>query len=208
MEIKSDTINSEWFTIGKPLFYNNNYGIRFEIGNPTYKLGTKKYFKSAMIRIASIYEDLFSNEEELKLIIYSHRKKCRIDNWNLPEEITECFKNDTHDFKFETTSNIYDPEDDNYITIKSYIRLKRSCLNYMELLRRITRCDMGYDSDVKITDEVFILNKYKNVILHYYDDRGADVVSKDRRDLKILYERRKNWILEYDRERISRQYET
>ncbi len=208
MGIKNEIDDIVCFQIQKPLFYSNEYGIRFEIGNPKFDLMTKKYFKSAMIRIASIYEDVFSNEDELFIVINSIREKIAVDNWKLPKEICSCIMGDSFEYEYEITNNIYDPEDDDYITVKSYLKLKNESLNYMELLRMITRCDMGEYDNVSIQDEVFILNKSKSIVFNYYDDRGADVVSKEKDSLKFLYDRRKEWILDYDKERINKQYVT
>ena len=36
-----------------------------------------------------------------------------------------------------------------------------------------------------------------------YDDRGLDVIAKDKKSLDSLYHNFNDWILEYDREKID-----
>jgi len=39
--------------------------------------------------------------------------------------------------------------------------------------------------------------------LHLYDDRGVDVISTHPNNLKALYKKYNEWILDYDREMID-----
>ena len=40
-----------------------------------------------------------------------------------------------------------------------------------------------------------------------YDDRGLDIVSADNETLRPIYNKHNDWILDYDREQIDRQFE-
>lgn len=43
-----------------------------------------------------------------------------------------------------------------------------------------------------------------NIIFYMYDDRGLDVIAKDKEQLKTVYKDFNTWILDYDRERIDK----
>jgi Domain of unknown function (DUF3885) len=49
----------------------------------------------------------------------------------------------------------------------------------------------------------FFLNISKKIIYHLYDDRGCDVIAADREHIRLLYEVRNEWILDYDRDKID-----
>ena len=40
-----------------------------------------------------------------------------------------------------------------------------------------------------------------------YDDRGLDIISADKEILGPIYKKQKDWILDYDREQIDKQFE-
>jgi hypothetical protein len=54
-----------------------------------------------------------------------------------------------------------------------------------------------------VDDEVFFINTENQVIFYLYDDRGLDIVAKEKRVLSDLYHRYNDWILVYDRREID-----
>lgn len=42
------------------------------------------------------------------------------------------------------------------------------------------------------------------LMLHVYDDRGMDLIAKDPKHLKSIYDRFNPWLLDYDRDRMSK----
>ena len=58
------------------------------------------------------------------------------------------------------------------------------------------------DRKLYVEEELFFINKTKNLIFHIYGDRGLDILMTDKTELKILYEKHKTWILECDRSLI------
>ncbi len=199
MNTEKITEGLSWTTVDQPLFYNSKYGIRFEIGNPKLTITTRKYFKSAMIRAASLYEDIFLKEDYLYLIVNSscYKDEYLSEEWQVTPEIIDCIK--SKDYMIETEVE-QDSEDEDFLNFKTFIKIRSEDLNYMELLRRITSTDIGRSPNIR--DDIFIVNEELNIIFLYYDDRGADIVAKDKELLKLIYERRNSWILDYDRESI------
>ena len=54
--------------------------------------------------------------------------------------------------------------------------------------------------------ECYLINKTKQLVLNLYDDRGMDVVSTNKDQLKALYRSHNKMILDYDRERIDKMF--
>lgn len=44
----------------------------------------------------------------------------------------------------------------------------------------------------------------RHLLFHPYDDRGADVVAEKAETIRFLYEDCKNWLLEYDLQRMQK----
>ena len=47
----------------------------------------------------------------------------------------------------------------------------------------------------------------RHLLLHPYDDRGVDVVGEPTEDIRFLYEDCRNWLLDYDIERMRNIFE-
>jgi len=56
--------------------------------------------------------------------------------------------------------------------------------------------------------DCYFINTSKHTILYLYDDRGMDVISIHANNLKALYKKYNEWILDYDREEIDALFNT
>ncbi|WP_413815204.1 DUF3885 domain-containing protein [Bacillus anthracis] len=52
--------------------------------------------------------------------------------------------------------------------------------------------------------DVFLMNATKDIIMFMYDDRGSEVISKNKETIRNLYEKYKEWIPDYKRESIDK----
>lgn len=195
-----------WLEFKKPLFYNSDIGIRFEIGNPSIGLDTQ-YLMSAKDRATDIFEDLFSEGDVFILVINVFRDVSQISNNEivLTHQVTECvFDCESKDVEviYEIMPNFYDEDDKEGKIIRFYFEVNFEKLNYKELISRI--CNMDFKHPPYIEDEVYIVCYKRSIVYYLYDDRGLDVVSNDVASLKNLYVKRNNWILDYDRKRINK----
>jgi hypothetical protein len=55
-----------------------------------------------------------------------------------------------------------------------------------------------------VSSRVYFLNPATDVIMHMYDDRGLDIIAARRETLVPLYRSFNEWVLEYNREKISK----
>lgn len=66
-------------------------------------------------------------------------------------------------------------------------------------------CSVAYEMDItpKAPVLAYLADFERNILLHVYDDRGMDVIALDREVLLPLYRNRTEWLLDYDRPRMS-----
>jgi len=51
---------------------------------------------------------------------------------------------------------------------------------------------------------VFLINVTKDIIMFIYDDRGCEVITKNKETIRNVYEKYKEWIPYYERESIDK----
>ena len=71
------------------------------------------------------------------------------------------------------------------------------------LLEEIMHADFKGLGFRELSSAIFFFDTTRHLLFHPYDDRGLDVVGKTADDLRFLYEECKNWLLEYDMERMK-----
>ncbi|AJG60066.1 hypothetical protein ABE42_11740 [Bacillus thuringiensis] len=62
---------------------------------------------------------------------------------------------------------------------------------------------LGRKKEISYPD-VFLINATKDIIMFMYDDRGSEVISKNKETIRNLYEKYKEWIPDYKRESIDK----
>ena len=193
----------------KPLFYNWQNGLRFEVGlesMPTMKDREKniinlEYFEKALDRAVELFKYSFDNDDEIIIVCQrysSNRQRIRKKNFCLTaiENITS---KKIESFKLR---NLYE---DDYETKKEHwhriaVHLKVSEINYCLILNKLIYLDFGGYGQ---TPEIYFINKTKNLIFNLYDDRGLDIIATEKLTLENTYQKFNNWILEYDRKKID-----
>ncbi|HYK72325.1 MAG TPA: DUF3885 domain-containing protein [Pseudoneobacillus sp.] len=192
-------------SLSPPLFYKWHTGIRFELGNPkendevTYMDGVYQrsltIFKQLhrpiddMFIVANVNHDSFENR---KLKIFNHNIKNKSVLYRLQHEVVP---ND-----FEDEFDIHEIETHRYS-----ITCKTSDIKYSHLIKAICNQDMGIKP--KIKDDVFFINTTNDTILHIYDDRGCDVITRNKESIRPLYKQFHDWILNHDRVAIDKIFE-
>lgn len=201
-------MNIDEIKIQKPLFYNNKFALRFEIGDTNIpisanKIYNKKYFFEALKRAISIFEATFSKGDNITFVCqnYAFKKSGRIrKNGFLLKQIK------SSNIVFTKHRDIYM---DDLLSCKNcyYRRATISKLNlqqicYKNILKSIINQDF-IDKSPSTSQECYFVNNSKNLILNLYDDRGIDVMATKKETLQSLYKTYNSWILNYDRKRVD-----
>ena len=195
-----------------PLFYSWSVGIRFELGFQNIWLDDKQtkinehYFTEALNRAVAIFDFIFKYNDEIMFVYQQFsdgRKSIGKNNFYLQQ-----IKN-LEDKELEF-SDVRESKDDNRFEKKSYclkrfsVKVSKKDINYKAIL------EASINSDFTIRNKRFIphgdcyfINISNDSIFHLYDDRGVDIVSTHPNNLKALYKKYNEWILDYDREMID-----
>ena len=204
----------EEIKLEQPLFYNNTFGLRFEIGPVELDIwidfdkgiSNKEYFDVAFARAVSIFESVFSPNDDISIAyqIFSYgRNKISKNNFVL-KQISD-IKN--RNVKFTKHREIYSEDLDGKrmcwrrVTIAN---LKVKDVNSRNILLALINNDFSLRRIPSLHGECFFINHTKGLVLLLYDDRGMDVVALKKDTLQNLYQSHNEWILDRNREEIDR----
>lgn len=185
----------------KPLFYNWNCGLRFDLQNGG-ETNTDEYFEEVVRRASTIFQAAFDASDTIFLVFIDFRykrRKIRLSNF-LFKQITDLKKSEV---KFHKEYGHYMYIDKisvaNVAVIKSAIE-RINCKNIFTAISRLLLDKYGWLT----SKEIYFLNIDKKLIFHMYDDRGLDIIATDKETLRPIYIKQNDLILDYDRERIDK----
>ncbi|MEM7712494.1 MAG: DUF3885 domain-containing protein [Cyanobacteria bacterium P01_A01_bin.68] len=207
-------IGCEKIKLEQPLFYNNTFGLRFEIGPAELDIWidfdkgilNKEYFDIALERVISIFESVFAPNDDISIVYQTfsyRRKKIRKGNFVL-KQISD-IKN--RNVRFTKHREIYS-EDlyDKRMCLRrvTVTDLKVKDVNSRNILLALINTDFSSIRKPSLHGECYFINHTKGLILLPYDDRGMDVVALKKETLQNLYKSHNKWILARNREQIDR----
>lgn len=190
-----------------PLFYNSDFGLRFDL--QVGETNTEKYFQNVIRRATTIFQNAFDDSDNVFLVLmdykYKHRK-IRFSNF-IFKQILDLH---TGEIIFLKEIGLYEPHDKFDIRNIGVIKLTSGRINHKTVLLAIANQDFPSrfprleNNHIISSKEIYFININKKLILNMYDDRGLDVVATDIETLRPIYEKHKDWILDYDREQIEK----
>lgn len=198
-------VNFPSLEIKKPLFYNYDYGLRYEVGIPSLSIYkdnnqevlNKEYFEKALYRAKKLFETIFEPDDNICIVFQKYSEgRQRI------QKNSYIFKSINHFDKIEylKVKKLYREEqhskNEHYRRIAIHTKLNN--IDYSTIINKAIYTDFE-GSNI----ESFFINIDKDVIYNIYDDRGLDIIAKDKKILKKLYTEFNDWILDYDREKID-----
>ena len=173
----------EEIKLEKPLFYNNTFGLRFEIGPADNGVWTNfdkgilnsYYFNTAFARAVSIFESVFLPNDDISIAYqtFSYRRnKIRKGNFVL-KQVSD-IKN--RNIRFTKHREIYSP--DLYgkrmclrrVTVTD-LKVKDVCSR--NILLALVNTDFGSKRQPSIHGECFFINHTKGLVLNLYDDKRS-----------------------------------
>ncbi|MBD8038813.1 DUF3885 domain-containing protein [Solibacillus sp. A46] len=175
------------------LFYSWEPAIRFELGDPN-EPDNNKYIAGSNERAAALYNDLHMPEDECIIVM-------DILEVDLKRKNLSPFLDRSQHFRI--SMNTYEMEE--ILIYRFEIACRAKEIAASKILRAVVHSDLGMKPN--IPHRVYILNKRTQTIFHVYDDRGCDILGSNVEKLRPLYEQYNDWILDYDREAITRMLE-
>lgn len=195
----------------KPLFYANEFALRFEIGPKEEKIWDEEqgcfnesYFSIALERALKVFNTVFEDDDDVLVayqIFSDGRRKIKRQNFLFKQIRRLADKPIT----FTKHRDIYSEELDykcEYWHRAVISGLKKSDINTTQVFKSLIDSDFGSRGSY-LKGEVYVINESKSIVLNLYDDRGMDVISTSKSNLMRLYEEQNTILLDYDRERMD-----
>ncbi|QWH17786.1 DUF3885 domain-containing protein [Bacillus mycoides] len=193
--------------------------LHFDFGKDKYQNveGTDdlnmEYFSQIYTCNKYLFEDIFSKEDTVFLVTNVYRFKQ--ENIKNPQKINVYNRFiKKRDLKFhirqETLPFLFEDEEaDLYCTYQFSLKCFVEDIKYEPLIQAANHEDfpdlrprLGRKKEISYPD-VFFINVTKDIIMFIYDDRGCEVIAKNKGMIRNLYEKYKEWIPDYERKSID-----
>ena len=204
------TDNFETFIFRQPLYFRWKFGLRFNL--QVGEAGSDEYFEEVNKRANKIFQSSFAQHEQLFIVFIDFkykRRKIRLTNYTF-KQIKDLKKGE---ISYSKAIKLYEPNDKFDIRNIALIKLPIDRINYGNILAAIANSDFPprrprLDKNGVFTNkEIYFINIDKKLIFHMYDDRGLDIISADLETLRPIYKNHNDWILEFNRSEIDKQFE-
>ena len=192
--------NFKGLTIRKPLFYNWDKGLRFDL--QVGETGTEEYFLEVVNRANTLFQAAFNPEDVVYFVLYdykSKRSRIRFSNYGF-KQIKDLRRNE---ISYSKLRQLYYPDDRLDIWNTAVLKLTTDRINFKNILTAIGHTDFP-SRQPGIGQEIYFININKKLIFNMYDHRGLDIMAADIETLRPIYKKFNDWILDYDREQIDR----
>ncbi|NTW33687.1 MAG: DUF3885 domain-containing protein [Bacteroidetes bacterium] len=202
--------NFKGLRLRQPLFYSWDIGLRFDL--QVGSTDTDEYFQEVTRRASTIFQTAFDNLDNVFLVFMDYkykRRKIRFSNFTF-RQINNLQR---ADICYSKEKRLYELDDKLDIRNIACIKTTVSKINFKNILIAIGHTDFPPrqprldQNGVFTSKEVYFLNIDKKLIFHMYDDRGLDIIATDKETIKQIYKKHNDWILDYDREQIDKQFE-
>ena len=192
-----------------PIFYECPVSLRFETGDPeleiflTDKKLNPKYLRSALWRTSFLYEKAAPFDTLLWVLYRTPDVDTDID------ETIDRFCTLAH---LPSPAEVYQQE----VTTAAEEPMTRILLFWdmmdtppkiQPLLEEIMHSDFKGLGFRELSSAIFFFDTTHHLLFHPYDDRGTDVVGRTPDDIRFLYDDCRNWLLDYDMERMKNTFE-
>jgi hypothetical protein len=186
-----------------PLFYRRPVGLRFDLGG---RATTPQDKDVVLDRATALYEASFAGENTSIVVAQDWR-----GNEPPPIGLSPLFVfSESHAVGLQRPDGqveVADPEElEAAPQTLTWVRQPARAFRYELVFEGIANADHA-DRRPAISSRVYFINPASNVILHMYDDRGLDVIARNKRALDALYHAFNGWLLDYDRARMEQAFE-
>lgn len=188
-----------------PLFYRWRLGLRFDLGG---RATAPEEIDVVVDRATSLYESLFATEDTAIVVA---------QDWPGDESPPTSFHHLLPLFVFAERENVGlqtpdgqvkvdDPEELEAPTHSlTWVVQPAGTFRYDLVFAGLANADHGRSP--AISSRVYLIKPVANVIFHMYDDRGLDVIAREKDAIRSLYSGFNRWLLDYDRARMDQVFE-
>jgi hypothetical protein len=194
-----------------PIFYHCPIGLRFEISEPWGDNKHFAYFENAYQKAFQVYSDFPAGFDILRIDVHLDAEKSREKQLADKRENLNIICSTTglplpaDEREILITHNSMKNETDFLLQVECYWNLKDISFDIKSLLMQIILSDFPSQGggNSQFESSVFLFDTDQNILFHLYDDRGLDLVAKEKSTLYPFYEKYKHWIMDYDKKQIE-----
>jgi hypothetical protein len=197
--------------LGPALFYKWTVGIRFEL-NANHWPNVE--WAAVLHRACTLYEAVF-RPGDLGFIVSAHDFEYEPKGRSirrLPKFRNSVFDPSRrrslglHGIAGRQRFNSYEDRVSRIITTLQWTEIASRHIGYKDILQAIMHKDFA-SRKPRADDDIYFINRTRNIILHMYDDRGMDLMAPQASDLRPIYDQHNDWILDYNRTQIEQTFE-
>ncbi|PIC77855.1 hypothetical protein CSV74_04440 [Sporosarcina sp. P19] len=193
------------------LFYETNKAIRFEISE-SIAFDEPDFLKQAFYRSITLFEAVFGDDDEIMMVtdVHTNNHFLRERPLNVYSKFIKR-KELLYTLRFSTIPNPHGHEEEGILTHRFMLTCKKQDIRYKQLLKAICYEDFADPTTILKQNpesgyDIFFIHLSKNIIYHLYDDRGCDIIAADRESIRLLYEQYPEWILDYDKQEVDKDF--
>lgn len=190
------------------LYFQWETRLHFELGANIYQFDeggrlNKRRFDRVYGQAQTLFNELFSHEDELVLVTNVYRMKDSKDK-NRPFKVYKRgLKNKELLYQLNVRHLPYlvDEEGEMY-TAQYWLKCRTRELSSSYLIQAACNEDFPLKPNFRSSKrrnypDVFFVNLTRNALFFIYDDRGCEVIAEDRETLRPLYEKNQEWVDEH-----------
>ncbi|WP_033543870.1 DUF3885 domain-containing protein [Planococcus sp. CAU13] len=191
------------------LFYAWEPGIRFEISDPHQSYNEPGHLDRAFKRSTALFDAVFDEEDDILFVTDVNVPRDNLFLHKKPLNVYRKYIKQSQALHNLHLKNMQLPEFDegDITTYRFSYTCRKGDIRFPKLLQAICYEDFEHPSRIlknqQSGSDIYFINLSKKLIYHLYDDRGCDIIAADKEDIRFLYERYNDWILDYDREKID-----
>jgi len=191
-------------TLKQPLFYNWPIALRFNLQYG--EVGTTSYFQEVVHRATKLFDEVFEPTDSLFFVLTDYRyKRRKIHFKNFCFQCIRQLKKD--DISFSILRQLYNHDKDDVYN-RAVVLTTAGRLDFVSLLSAIAHKDFPEQrpqlgQELLSSKDIYFININKRIIFHMYDDRGLDILAAAKEDIIELYQKYKDWLLDYDRQQMD-----
>ena len=188
-----------------PLFYRWPVGLRFDLGG---RATTPQDTDLVVERATALYEATFAGESTSIVVA---------QDWPREEAGDAALPHLTPLFVFADRENVglqkpngqvevVDPDEREAVPhTLTWLKQPARAFRYELVFEGIANAD--HARPPAISSCVYFINPASNIIFHMYDDRGLDVIARNRDAVYSIYRHFSGWLLDYDRSRMEQTFD-
>ena len=199
------------FGVHSPYILNNinhaysiggEFHLRFELGGDLAN-GTQQRVEQATQRATTLFEETFTNLEEY-IWLWAYSYLGGVCSGKADSFLQQQFSVAQYTGFYKKLEIVYNASENKSKAKVVIGKIKVKDLEYRTILNAITNAEMGFKP--KLDETIFFIGTRTSRIFYMYDDRGCLIESNALDSIRELYIGRNEWIVDYHRPEIDKQF--